>query len=407
MHKEGCARTGDEPDPLELAALLGAFGDALFGRLLPIWRERGWDAAHGGFFDRLDAALKPVPLPGKRLLVQCRQLFVFSTAVALAPDPAFGELAHRCFEFLVERYWDGRHGGWFFSIAADGTPHDARKDTYGQAFALFALAHYHRVFGDAAALQRAALTLDLLERHCAAANGGFHDVAAPDWLVAPGRRRQNPHMHLLEAFLALLETSGEGRYRRAAQEMIRLFETVFVDRGTGTLGEYFDCAWRPDAEGGELVEPGHHFEWFWLLDRAEKLMQTPRHPLAEPLFDWAVRHGIDPVHGGVFDSVGRDGGLHAGTKRIWPLAEALRAHAVRCRDGHYRDAAVRLRRLLAHLLRHHLDPERGFIEHLDRVGEPIVTESFGSTPYHLIGAYQELAALAGAGPRRRTPREAE
>ncbi|HZS83872.1 MAG TPA: AGE family epimerase/isomerase [Stellaceae bacterium] len=375
----------------DLPALCEGFRHALFGRLLPIWQEHGWDVARGGFFDRLDRRFAPVPMPAKRLLVQCRQLFVFSIAARMAPELDCAGLAQRCFAFLMDRYWDRSHGGWFFSLSPEGVPHDRRKDTYGHAFALFALAHYHRVFGETAALDRAAETLARLEAHSAAANGGFHDAADESWRILPGARRQNPHMHLLEAFLALYEASGDSRYRVAAERMIRFLETVFFDPASGTLGEYFSPDWRPEGARGDIVEPGHHFEWSWLLGHAAALLRTPRHVLAERLFAWAVRYGIDAAAGGVFDELQRDGRVKTETKRLWPLAEAIRAHAMRCREGADEKAEARLARLLRHLLRCYLAPERGFIEHTDRAGRPLVDELYGSSPYHLLGAYLELS----------------
>ncbi|MBV8651735.1 MAG: AGE family epimerase/isomerase, partial [Alphaproteobacteria bacterium] len=279
---------------------LAALRRTLLERALPLWCDRGWDERQGGFHDRLDNALAPVVQP-KRLLVQCRQLFVLSQASVMAPEGGWAEIAHRLHAVLGERYWDAAHGGWFFSLAPSGAPHDRRKDTYGHAFVLFALAHYGRIFHSDAALAQAERTLDLLEAHMTARNGGFEEAAEEDWRPVAADRRQNPHMHLLEAFLALYEATGSERYRRHALEMMRLLESVFVDRATATLGEFFDADWRPHRVKGHVVEPGHHFEWYWLVQRAAALLGAGPLDLAERLFAWADRHGVDPEHGGVFD----------------------------------------------------------------------------------------------------------
>ncbi len=367
---------------------------ALLEQALPLWCARGWDERHGGFHDRLDSALNPVALPAKRLLVQCRQLFVLSEASVIAPEKGWAEMAHRLYAFLTQRYWDPAHGGWFFSVAPSGIPHDRRKDTYGHAFVLFALAHYAKTFQSDAAVTQAERTLDLLEAHVAAKNGGFEEATEDDWRITGAERRQNPHMHLLEAFLALYEATGNERYRRHAAEMVRLLETVFIDPATATLGEFFEADWRPHPTKGDIIEPGHHFEWYWLLRRAAELGIAAPADLAERLFTWADRHGIDTVHGGVFDQLRRDGVVVTESKRLWPLAEATRAYALRAREqgrAHDRDRAAAL---TGHLLRHYADERCGFREHLDRSGGIMVDEVFASSLYHVFGTYLELARLA-------------
>ena len=75
----------------------------------------------------------------------------------------------------------------------------------------------------------------------------------------------------------------------------------------------------------------------------------------------------------------------------WPLAEAIRAYALRARlqrRPHDRERAAALTR---HLLSNYADESCGFREHLDRGGGLIVDEVFASTLYHVLGAYLELA----------------
>ncbi len=91
-------------------------------------------------------------------------------------------------------------------------------------------------------------------------------------LPASGHRKQNPHMHLLEAALVNLEAGGDARFLALADEMVGLFCDHFYDGVTGTLGEYFDESWRRAAgEAGRAIEPGHHFEWAWLLAAYQRI----------------------------------------------------------------------------------------------------------------------------------------
>src|SRR5690606_8397505 len=79
-------------------------------------------------------------------------------------------------------------------------------------------------------------------------------------------RRSNPHMHLLETFMAWYEVTGDRRHLRRAARIVDLFRSHFFDPDSWTLGEYFDDDWQP-APGiqGQWTEPGHHFEWAALL----------------------------------------------------------------------------------------------------------------------------------------------
>src|SRR2546429_560248 len=56
------------------------------------------------------------------------------------------------FDFLEGKFRDRAHGGYFAKVTDDGKPTDRHKHVYLNAFALYALAAYHRASGDPAAL---------------------------------------------------------------------------------------------------------------------------------------------------------------------------------------------------------------------------------------------------------------
>src|SRR3546814_15848782 len=79
-------------------------------------------------------------------------------------------------------------------------------------------------------------------------------------------------MHLLEAFHALYEASGDARWLEHAEHIFQLFRRHFFDAAAGQLIELFDRDWREVPQEGRdggrrLREPGHFFEWAWLLHR--------------------------------------------------------------------------------------------------------------------------------------------
>ncbi len=379
-----------------LASLLD-FG---LSTLLPLCRDRFADTVHGGFHEQLDPAHRPVPIGTKRLMVQCRQLYVLSHAALLGERSGQGA-AERGYAFLRRSYRDREHGGWYFRATESGEPAERDKDLYSHAFVLFALAYLHRAFGAPDAIASAAETMDVLRARMAAPGGGFWDRADAAWTPDASLRRQNPHMHLLEAMLALYEATGETRWLDEADALVRLFLERFFDAPTGTLGEYFTAAWEPDPARGHIVEPGHHYEWLWLLHRYRTLSGSSLGDAAgEALFRMAEEHGADPEHGGIHDQIDRSGAALLTTRRIWPVTEAIKAHVARIEAG----AAVTADqpdRLVAHLFASFLRPEAGgWVETMTREGAPLQTNLPGSTPYHLFLAAAEVARVLG------TPAEA-
>ena len=375
---------------------VAAYRRFAFTTLLPLCRDRFADPVHGGFFEQLDPTTHaPVPLGTKRLMVQCRQLYVLAHAAVLG-DTSGQRAAERGYDFLRRTYRDRRHGGWFFRATDAGEVTDRKKDLYGHAFVLFALAYLHRAFAlpDAAGL--ASATYDELVSRKSAPGGGFWDQAEEAWAPDTSVRRQNPHMHLLEALLAWHEATGEPRWLAEADKLVHLFLERFYEPASGTLGEHFTAEWRPHPEKGHIVEGGHHFEWVWLLHRYRAA--GGRLPVAEPaatLFAVADRHGYDPDYGGIHDQIDRTGAPLLTSRRIWPVTEAIKAHVARIEAGE----GVPLGqpdRLIAHLFEDFLRPERhGWIETTTREGAPQQTTLPGSTPYHLFLAAAEAARVLG------------
>jgi mannose-6-phosphate isomerase len=183
---------------------------------------------------------------------------------------------------------DGKPG-WIHAVAPDGTIANPTRDGYGHAFVLFGLAWYYRLTGDAQVLSVIDSTVAYLDEVMAADNGGYFDaLPAPDAI-----RRQNPHMHLFEAFLALYEAAKDARHLARATAIFELFAGRFFQPATGTLCEYLSAELSPlPGPQNRIVEPGHHFEWVWLLRQFERLSGQTVEAFTTPLYQFADRHGF-------------------------------------------------------------------------------------------------------------------
>ena len=357
----------------------------MFEEALPVWSTAGRDPK-GGFAERLTLDGQPAPSPFKRMRVQARQVYVYAHAALMGwPGPAV-EAADDGFTFMTEKCWHPE-GGFVFSVDADGEIAEPRRETYEQAFAINACAWYHRAFGGSKALDWAGRTLDFLDQRLAAHNGGYRESLPADQLP----RRQNPHMHLLEALMALHEATGDAAPLARAKTLIELFRERFFDPATGTLGEFYGEDWSPaPGDEGTHVEPGHHFEWVWLLNKyAELSGDRWVDALADTLYSFAIAHGVD-ADGLAYDAIGKGGARRQETKRLWPQNEALKAHLIMAERGADADAAARAERTVAATFAHYLNTGHGvWQDHLrpDRSG--FAETAPASTLYHLFLAFSE------------------
>ncbi len=388
MAGEGGALPGGEAARATVLRAHAALRAWMLDHALPFWAGTGSDHPDGGFHERL--ALhdnRPDPV-AKRVRVQARQVYVYSHAAVLG-WPGGLEAARHGWAFL--RRAGRADGHWARVLSPTGEITDATADLYDLAFVLFAMAWHLRAGGDPAIAGLARRTLGWVRETMAAPGGGLHNA----WPATPGHRQQNPHMHLLEAALALHEATGEAEYAAFAGELVALFRTRFFHAGTGTLGEFFDDALEPaPGEAGGHVEPGHHHEWVWLLDRYARQVGPWHAEEAEALYDFAERHGHDAGRGLVRDVLGRDGAVRRGSFRLWPQCEAIKAHAAMLRRGH--DTAARIGGCTDALLRHYLSrtPPGTWTDQLDEAGEPVPAHVPASSLYHLFMAHAELDGLA-------------
>lgn len=347
-------------------------------RALPVWADRGFDGQAGRFRERLDAKGDPLAVP-HRSMVQARQIFVFADAAAAGWLPEGGALAETAMASLLRDFArdDGEQASFAFSI----DPHSGAvlsevRDAYAHAFLLFSIAALYQLNRDEALLALADRILAFVEGDLAdPVHGGLFDA-----LPKPAEKRQNPHMHLLEAYLFLADVAPERGYAERAGQLVALFERHFLR--DGLLLEYFTPDWQVGAHAA--WEPGHHFEWVWLLDRYARLTGVPVESAIERLFESAERHGVT-AEGLILDELSPSFAVLKSSRRLWPHTEAIKAATARHARG---DAQARgwADRIAGALMRHFLDVPfaGGWIDHRAADGAALVDYVPASSLYHLL-----------------------
>lgn len=317
--------------PNEFLSEASGFVDWCKNKAIPLWSDIGVDA-RGVFHECLDPSGRPDLTINRRVRVQSRQIYVFAQAYHLGWYDFSPAICDRATEELlvgaVMRTPDGGFDGVVDALTSDGAVADETRDLYTHSFLLLALAWRRRAFGDETAIELADEIIAYLDQKMKAGNGGWIES-----LPEKTPRRQNPHMHLFEAFLALSEATGAERFLARAADMLTLFERVFFDPATGNLYEFFTQDWGPHPSEGHIVEPGHMMEWVWLLEKYGELSGKNLSDVSRQLYDRALAVGRDPVSGLLVDRISDDGSPIWSRRRLWPQTEFVKASLVMGRRG--------------------------------------------------------------------------
>ena len=290
---------------------------------MPAWSAGGLNPENSGFSELLDLQSGDPAGTFRRARVQPRQLYSVAEAARLGWNGPARQTLERGLDWYLAHFLkeDG------LAIAAtdnEGAVTDATIDLYNQAFALLGLAHA----ADALPERRSDLLgianrlMDVLEARYRHPELGFQNCM-PD----QGALQSNPHMHLFEAFQALEQFTGAPRWAALADEVAKLAMTRFIDPVNGGLREFFADDWAPyPDDSGRIMEPGHQFEWAWLLVRwgrergnAEALMMARR------LFQIARTHGIDANRKVAIMALNDDFSIRDPLARLWGQTEWLKA----------------------------------------------------------------------------------
>jgi len=370
-------------DTSDIAAEGAALTRWLFDAALPLWWELGADRVRGGFHEAISLDGRPLRRP-HRARVIARQAFSYGEAGRLGWRGPWREAQRHALEYF-RKHFVTADATVVSVVGLDGGVSDPRFDLYNQAFALLAYASGHRTFGQAAGWREQAVALrTTLEQSYAHPLGGFVEDRAGSVL-----QRSNPHMHVLEAALAWIAVDDDPAWRRMADAIATLCLEKFIDPASGALGEFFAADWTP-APGveGRICEPGHHYEWAFLLDRWARLTGRTEPGAAARLIAFADSRGLDPRRGVAVNAVLADGGVHDPVARLWAQAERIRAYlAQRCSDEDVAAAIKGLRRFLA-------TPTQGVW--FDQLGadDAFIPEPARATSlYHIVGAVAELSRV--------------
>ncbi|MCM2678700.1 AGE family epimerase/isomerase [Echinimonas agarilytica] len=354
---------------------------------LPLWTTAGIDPQTGAVYERLDNNGHVDTASTKRVRVQARQMFSFTTAESFGWSSGNRKLINDIWRFTRIHGCHPEHTQTYVHLLDHSDQvTDGKQDLYDLAFHLLAAGTRYREFKQPLDLEHADQLLNHIENYFSAPNGGWYegDYDAP-------YRRQNPHMHLFEAFMTLYEASNNGKWLAKAGQIFSLFEGVFYDHQHQVLLEFFDDNWTPmTVDGQTIIEPGHMLEWVWLLDWYSKLTGTKVKHFCQTLYQRALQIGTDPNSSVIYDATTPDGTPIGSTKRMWPMTELIKASLVLAQwqpNIYEAEAAKAIDRLFHYYISP--APSGSYIDQLGSDNDVISTHAPASTLYHLIVALAE------------------
>lgn len=351
--------------------------------MIPLWAGIGWDGKYGGFFEDMHLDGSPDRTVNRRVRVTSRQVYAFAHASRLGWFDG-RELVAKGIEWLLDK-GRGKDGGPGFTHLVDdaGNEVNNKRDLYDHAFHILGFANAARATGDSQILALARQTLDFVED----ALGSSSDVGWQEDTEGTLPRRQNPHMHMTEALIAMYQATEDAAYLRRAGEIISLLQERWVDPTSNTLLEFFDTEWNPVDP--RTPEPGHMVEWCWL----ELSLRRCGAHISTDLSLWpdlAARLGSSQA-GLLLDAITTDGMPASDTSRLWAQTEWLKSLCALQDAGTARTAA-QMETVAGRIFKHYLilEPAGLWIDKVDRDGNPLSTRVPASIVYHLFSAAAEV-----------------
>lgn len=358
----------------------------------PLWLEKGIDWERGGFYENLTLQGEPTTSP-RRVMVQARQIFSTHIAMQLGiiPSDQGKKAIQHGIDFILKNY-SQRNGSFYHAVDEKLNPVAKPEDLYGQSFALFGLAHAFHVLKNDSYKARAKELLNYLNRERKLPQGGFSEILSKEVQF-----EANPHMHLFEALLYWMEIDKDPEWKVMADEILDLCLHKFIDPEKNLLAEHFDANWKPLLVNGQYVfEPGHHYEWVWLLGRYQKMTGKDLRDIRQKLYDVSEKHGISPGKKCAYDEVASDLTPFKKTTRFWPQCERIKAALqmgieANTNKGAYAQTADEALEALFKFLE---VPVKGlWYDTWQESGEFTIQPAKASSLYHIIGAMADYIQL--------------
>jgi len=318
----------------DLKKLRKEFENELTDNILNYWIKKVYDPHRKTFIGVIDKNEKPEPDAALGVVLITRLLWTFSAAWQLYPTALYKKMADEAWHILTTLFWDNENGGVYWAVFPGGQIENDTKQFYAQAFALYSVAEYARVFEHKQAKELAVSLFHLVEKYALDnENGGYLEATGKDWssrardFITPQgkpeiRKSMNTHLHIMEAYANLYRVVPEPEVRNKIVSLIDIFLNRIINPENHHFHMFFDLEWHPATTA---ISYGHDIEGSWLLHEAAEVVHLREVlekviPVTIKMAAAVAKEALDPAGGLYNESDGDHWDLNF---HWWPQAEAV------------------------------------------------------------------------------------
>ncbi|MBI4657651.1 MAG: AGE family epimerase/isomerase [Verrucomicrobia bacterium] len=282
-------------------------------QIAPYWQRHAPDLKNGAFYTALSRRWEPSPPSDKYPAMISRQVFGFCAAYLLSGEEQYLEAARVGAEYLLERAWDSRYGGWFDVLTESGQPKVTSKTVPLQLYTDVGLTLYFFVTGEEKVLARVKESVGLRKSRAKDAQfRGYFQALQNDLSVQDDSKSKHSHYGYASSLLVpLFLATRDAEVLRFAEELLQITRQRLVDREQGWVRGFpsaLNRTWNLALGSAvkELVSPGAQLTAALVFLRVGEITNSDVYRYeGRRLAEQVIQAAWDPARGGWHDVIER------------------------------------------------------------------------------------------------------
>jgi len=297
------------------------------------WCDSGFDKENNRFYSEVSNENMPRLNANYTVIQRTRLLWFFSALSQMEDYVNYRKYADIQFEELLSYFYDQEYKGFIWEVDKEYKPTIYRKQSYAQAFAIYALSEYYILTKNKKAKDIANETFSLLENKIwEQRSGGYTEAVDRQWNALDDLRlsdkdmnepkTMNTHLHILEAYTNLAIVDDSQMVTDSLERITQLYIDKFFNNDSNHFELFYDNDWNLKSD---IISYGHDIESAWLLLKASKYINNSE--LNKSIEAVADKIAISTKEEGVDVSGGIKNESHNGVQDLsfdwWPQAEGV------------------------------------------------------------------------------------